>query len=75
MTVTLTELDQRHSNGITVTLLWNRTNNETLVHVLDQATEEEFQLACAPDEALNVFHHPYAYAATRTRLCRHHVRA
>ena len=65
MTTTMTELNQRHSNGITVTLLWNPANGEIAVHVHDEPAQQEFQLACAPNEAMNVFHHPYAYADAR----------
>ena len=62
MTATLIELDQRQSNGITVTLLWNRVTDEVAVHVYDESVDEEFELACAPHEASAVFHHPYAFA-------------
>ena len=64
------ELDQRQSNGITVTLLWNRRTNELAVHVSDDGAQEQFELACAPHEASTVFHHPYAYATTRVRVNR-----
>ena len=73
MTTTLIELDQRQSNGITVTLLWNRVTDEVAVHVFDERVDEEFELSCVADEALNVFRHPYAYAATRSRPCRRHA--
>jgi hypothetical protein len=65
MTASITELDQRESNGISVSLLWNRLTNALAVRVFDGACDEEFELACGHDEALDVFHHPYAYAAVR----------
>jgi hypothetical protein len=61
----LTELDYRESNGIAVTLFWNRATGGVLVRVVDEASEEDFEVDCAPDEALAVFHHPFAYTATR----------
>jgi hypothetical protein len=71
MTATIEELDHRENDGIAVSLLWNRRTNTLAVRVLDSAADEEFELACAPDEALEVFHHPYAYAATRPISYRH----
>jgi hypothetical protein len=65
MNLGLAELDYRENDGISVSLLWNRVTNELAVHVLDSSSSEEFELSCAPDEALDVFHHPFAYAATR----------
>ena len=67
MTADILELDQRQSNGITVTLLWNRATDEVAVHVFDAGADEQFELTCAAHEALSVFHHPYAYAAARSR--------
>ena len=36
-----------------------------LVRVVDETADEDFEVDCAPDEALAVFHHPFAYTATR----------
>ena len=68
----LAELDHRESNGISVTLLWNRTTGAIVVRVVDEASDEDFDLDCATDEALAVFHHPFAYTATRP--VRHRLR-
>ena len=65
MTRTLTELDYRESNGIAVTLLWDRATGDVLVRVVDESYDEDFEVDCAPDEALAVFQHPFAYTATR----------
>jgi hypothetical protein len=65
MAAMIKELDQRESNGLTVSLLWNRLTNAVSVHVYDSTTEQEFELDCAADEALDAFHHPFAYAASR----------
>jgi hypothetical protein len=58
------ELDHRYSNGIDVTLSWCPTGNRLYVTVLDD-TGDSFELAVRPDEALDVFNHPFAYAAFR----------
>jgi hypothetical protein len=55
------ELDQRHDDGITVTLLWYEDTNRVAVHVVDSRTEEEFELGVAPGDAREAFLHPYAY--------------
>ena len=65
MTSTLTELDYRESNGIAITLLWNRETGGVLVRVVDEDSNEDFDIDCAPGEALAVFHHPFAYTDTR----------
>lgn len=63
------ELDRRHSNGIDVTLSWCPTGGELFVTVLDEAGDC-FELRVGPDEALDVFNHPYAYAASRAHAVR-----
>jgi hypothetical protein len=65
MISTIAELDQRESDGITITLLWNRLTNALAVRVVDATNGEEFEVACAAHEALDTFHHPFAYAASR----------
>jgi hypothetical protein len=68
---TLIELDRRENHGITVSLLWSRPTNELTVRVHDAALEEEFEVPAAPAEALEVFNHPFAYAATREASVRY----
>jgi hypothetical protein len=60
----LRELDRRCSDGIDVQLLWNPLQDHILVAVSDSKTGETFELN-VPERAraLEVFHHPYAYAA------------
>jgi hypothetical protein len=60
----LRELDQRCSDGIDVQLLWNARADRVLVAVSDLKTGEAFVLE-VPERAraLEVFHHPFAYAA------------
>jgi hypothetical protein len=58
------ELDYRESDGIEVSLLWSRTDNSLSV-LVDTKSEELFELPIQGDEAMEVFRHPFAYAATR----------
>jgi hypothetical protein len=58
------ELDRRTSDGIHVRLLWHSDDGHVSVAVEDTKTGEAFELAVGEDErAVDVFHHPYAYAA------------
>ncbi len=57
------ELDHRASNGLEVSLLWSKRSNRVTVAVHDTATGEVLTVNARPDNALDVFHHPYAYAA------------
>ena len=65
-TPTLRELDHRVSDGIDVRLLWRPADDRALVAVSDGKTGESFTVEVGPDQrALEVFHHPYAYAPDR----------
>jgi hypothetical protein len=57
------ELAVRESDGIHVLLLWHPGANALTVTVEDARVGDRFQLAVAPDRALDAFYHPYAYAA------------
>jgi hypothetical protein len=57
------ELAARESDGINVLLLWNPRENALTVEVEDARIGDGFQLAVAPERALDAFYHPYAYAA------------
>jgi hypothetical protein len=58
------ELDRRHSDGIHVRLLWSEPDNRVAVAVADAKTGDAFVVEVRDgDSALDVFHHPYAYAA------------
>jgi len=65
MTSTVQELDSRENDGITVSLLWSPPTNELTVHVYDASVGAGFDLAASPAEAVEIFHHPFAYAAAR----------
>jgi hypothetical protein len=61
---TMTELDRRINDGIDVRLLWNPEDGRVFVAVDDAKTGEAFSVEVRErDKALEVFHHPFAYAA------------
>ncbi len=59
------ELDYRASNGVEVTLLWLPADDRLVVEVVDARLGETFEIDVHAAEALDAFHHPYAYAAYR----------
>jgi len=59
------ELAHRSSAGIDVTLLWNEASGELTVTAFDSSTGELLELPARRDRALDVFNHPFAYAADR----------
>jgi len=63
-----TELAQRENDGIAVTLLWHSLTDRLTVTVNDGRTGETFDLDARPQNAMDVFNHPYAYAAQRGLL-------
>ena len=61
---TLRELAHRESDGVEVSLVWSPRDGHLTVVVDDARAESRFQLEARPDNALEVFYHPYAYAST-----------
>ena len=60
------ELDHRTADGIEVTLLWHPTGDFLSVVVSDAKLGRTFELVLDDDDdAMDVFEHPYAYAAHR----------
>jgi len=55
----------RAGDGVEVALFWNREYNRLTVAVADSRTGSAFELAAHPENALDVFYHPSAYAAYR----------
>jgi hypothetical protein len=55
------ELDHRTNDGIDVRLLWNSRTNHVSIAVDDQRSDTSFELTVAGADALDAFHHPYAY--------------
>jgi hypothetical protein len=66
MSAGISELSSRSGDGVDVTLPWQRCDNTAFVAVDDRRTGEEFFLDINEDDnALDMFHHPFAYAAHR----------
>ena len=60
------ELAFRAVDGLEVALLWHERRDFLSVAVLDTKTGDSFELVLdETDDALDVFDHPYAYAAHR----------
>ena len=57
------ELDFRATDGLEVTLLWDPEANRVTVSVFDAKTGDDFGIDVDPADALDAFHHPFAYAA------------
>ena len=57
------ELAYRAHDGVEVSLLWSKRCRRLTVAVSDSRTDQSFELTAHPENALDVFHHPYAYAA------------
>ena len=56
------ELARRSSDGVVVSLLWRRADDQLTVVLEDKRTGETLKLPAQRDNALDVFQHPYAYA-------------
>ena len=62
----LRELDHRTGDRIDVWLLWRQRDDRVFVAVADAETGARFSIeVLAGERALDVFDHPYAYAASR----------
>ena len=58
------ELNSRVNEGMRVRLIWSERDDQTFVVVTDIRGGETFSVqVSAGEHALDVFHHPYAYAA------------
>jgi len=57
------ELAARDSDGIYVRLLWHPQHHDLTVSVEDARAGDRFQIAIAPERALDAFYHPFAHAA------------
>ena len=61
---TYRELAHRAGDGVEVSLLWRPRDGRLTVVVDDVRAEERLELSARPDNALEVFYHPYAYVST-----------
>ena len=59
------ELTGRTHDGVEVVLFWHELTGELIVCVSDERSGSYFELAAEPENALDVYDHPYAYAAFR----------
>jgi hypothetical protein len=63
---TTKELAERRAGTTEVALLWSKRTHRAAVAVLDEGTGDYFELEIgAADDPLDLFNHPYAYAASR----------
>ena len=58
---TWVELADRAGDGLDVRLYWNSTDGRVKVTVTHLATDRVAKLDVAPAEAMEAFHHPFAY--------------
>jgi hypothetical protein len=63
------ELAHRVNDGLEVILFWQKLTDELTVTISDERSGAYFELAAAPDQALDVFNHPFAHAAFRGLPC------
>jgi hypothetical protein len=59
------ELASGESNGIAVQLLWARMEDSVVVAVSDHFAGAAFAIGVGDSSPMDVFNHPYAYAAVR----------
>jgi hypothetical protein len=57
------ELAQRLTGGVEVLLLWHPDIDSVELSLQDGATGAGFQIEVAPEDAIDAFYHPYAYAS------------
>jgi hypothetical protein len=58
------ELADRANDGLDVRLYWNRESGRVKVAVTRIHTGEVAELWVAPEDALEAFHHPFAYRSS-----------
>jgi len=59
------ELAYRANDGLEVSLRWSKSDGTLVVLVVDSKAGDSFELAVESAKALDVFNHPYAYAAVQ----------
>src|ERR1700742_1912682 len=65
---TFRDLAHRRNDGIDVTMFWDSATDRVTVAVNDAKGGDAFEISVLPGErAMDVFHHPFAYAAAADR--------
>jgi hypothetical protein len=59
------ELDNRHSEGIDVSLLWDVRTNQISIALTGERSGESLAFTVDPSEALSAFRHPLRLRAAR----------
>jgi hypothetical protein len=59
---TVRELDHRTNDGLDVNMLWDSEIDRVYVTVEDHRHGDGFVVEVDPADALDAFHHPFAYA-------------
>jgi hypothetical protein len=57
------ELAHRSGDGIDVSLFWSKPSNWVTIAVVDTRSNEALEFDVDGSAAIDVFNHPYAYAA------------
>jgi hypothetical protein len=61
------ELDSRSNDGVDVSLLWSRPDQQVKVIVTDRRLDISFEIDVPSADALAAFHHPFSYASASER--------
>ena len=65
-TTSIRELAHRRNDGLDIRLLWDEATDRVSVSLHDARSGQGFEVEVgAGERALDVFHHPFAYAAVR----------
>lgn len=59
------ELAHRTAHDIDVSLFWRPEENSLLLLLVEVPTGVLFEIPVLPEDALDAFHHPYAYLPAR----------
>jgi hypothetical protein len=62
------ELAERTSNGTMMRLFWLEGTRELWVEIREPEFDVTIVIPAEPEDALEAFHHPYAYAAAHNAL-------
>lgn len=61
----MTELAHRRNHDFDVALYWDTSRDELFVVVEDISAGDRFSITAPRTQALDVFHHPFAYTTWR----------